>query len=419
MQEPQETFKLLFVEDSELYSAVIKETLSFFPNLEIDYAATTEAAEQLLLQNAAKYDIALIDLHLPGAPPGELAKTVCEKAIPTIVFSGSDDHKLRQNLFQIGIIDFVSKGSPAALLYLKELVGFLIEQKGKKVLLVNGEKASTREQLQLLSALRLKAYVCETEKDAINLLSAHEDTVLAIISHCSSGNMLRLVDKLRSSYKPSQLSIIAIPENDSAQATDYLRSGATDALRPPFSIEEFNCRVRNAIKMQTALHSLEEAASTDPLTGLLNRRAFSEVSKPLLASSMRSKKAMALAFMDIDHFKSINDTFGHDIGDLVLKAVAQTLDKHVRKTDILARYGGEEFCLMMPGVAEESLPAFFERLQQAISSTTISQEHPDIKPTLSYGVKVCIPDSLDQIIHDADELLYKAKESGRDRFIIS
>lgn len=410
---------MLFVEDSELYSAVIKETLSFFPNLEVDHAATTEDAEQLLLQNTVKYDIALIDLHLPGAPPGEFAKAVCEKAIPTIVFSGSDDLQLRQSLFKIGIIDFVSKGSPAALLYLKELIEFLIEQKGKKVLLVNGEKTSTREQLQLLSALRLNANVCATEKEAINLLSAHKDTVLAIISHCSSGNMLRLVDKLRSSYKPSQLSIIAIPENDSAQATDYLRSGATDALRPPFSIEEFNCRVRNAIKMQTALQSLEEAASTDPLTGLLNRRAFSDVCKPVLASSVRSKRPMALAFMDIDHFKNINDTFGHDTGDIVLKAVAQTLDKHVRETDIIARYGGEEFCLMMPDVAKESLPTFFKRLQQAISSATISQEYPEIEPTLSYGVKVCVPESLDQIIQDADALLYKAKEEGRDRFIIA
>lgn len=171
---------------------------------------------------------------------------------------------------------------------------------------------------------------------------------------------------------------------------------------------------------QRLLVQLKEQAATDFLTELPNRRGFFELAEPAFHSLLRQGHPISMAIYDIDHFKRVNDTHGHDVGDMVLKAIAAVSKKHLRKGDLVARHGGEEFLLFMPYCSLESGASKAETLRALIEQLTIAL--PDggaLKVTASFGVDEC--HAADKSIHDAikrcDEKLYLAKGSGRNKVV--
>ena len=162
---------------------------------------------------------------------------------------------------------------------------------------------------------------------------------------------------------------------------------------------------------------LETAASTDFLTGLNNRRSFIRLCQPLLAQTKRTPTPLAVAMLDIDHFKNINDQFGHDVGDHVLVQVSQHIKNTLRTTDIIARWGGEEFCIFAYNTPREGAIALFNKLAQSIAAHPIQIDQIEITVTVSIGVTTLINDDLDALIVKADHSLYQAKHNGRNQVV--
>jgi len=157
-------------------------------------------------------------------------------------------------------------------------------------------------------------------------------------------------------------------------------------------------------------------ALTDPLTGVFNRRTFLELSKKEAARAQRRGTLTSVLMLDIDHFKQINDSFGHPAGDLVIKALADITGRSLRPTDILARYGGEEFVVTLPETDSAVASRVAERLRTAIGEAVVGTEGGDVHFTVSVGVAtfatgVSIVDAMAR----ADQALYRAKQNGRDR----
>jgi diguanylate cyclase (GGDEF)-like protein len=164
------------------------------------------------------------------------------------------------------------------------------------------------------------------------------------------------------------------------------------------------------------LARLGEEARTDELTGLLNRRGFEERATLELARARREQQSLALAMFDLDHFKHINDEWGHEVGDRVLAHTASVLAKHSRDIDVTARYGGEEFLVLLPDTGGATAIAFTDRIREALAVST-----PTGLPVvrLSAGVLAEVaPSDLPALIQRADSALYDAKRSGRDRTVI-
>ena len=163
--------------------------------------------------------------------------------------------------------------------------------------------------------------------------------------------------------------------------------------------------------------SMEERATTDGLTGLTNHRAFQERLAQLHALAERTQQKYAIILTDIDHFKSINDTYGHPIGDQVLKRVAAVFAGRARKVDIVARYGGEEFVLVLPDTDGEGAVHFANRLREEIAELAMTSEHGTFKITISMGVAEFPSDGRERLalIERADQALYYCKEHGRNR----
>jgi diguanylate cyclase (GGDEF)-like protein len=165
---------------------------------------------------------------------------------------------------------------------------------------------------------------------------------------------------------------------------------------------------------------LAEMATLDGLTGLFNRRHFFELAEREMARFRREKRPMGLAMVDIDHFKRINDRYGHPAGDKVIREVAARIQAGVRQNDIVARYGGEEIIVLMPDTTVEAAPVVAERIRRDVAAAQIRHQNVPIKVAISVGVAMAKPEQeLLALIEEADAALYKAKQSGRNRTVVA
>jgi len=175
-----------------------------------------------------------------------------------------------------------------------------------------------------------------------------------------------------------------------------------------------------ARKLFSAQERIKEISITDELTGLRNRRFIMGRLHEEYQRAIRTGETLGVMMLDLDHFKNINDTFGHSFGDLVLKTVSARMTAHVREYDMVGRIGGEEFLVVYPGVSPDGLVGLAERIRDAIGSGSISDGKNDIAVTSSIGVTLMTAEdgSPDVLLARADSALYKAKESGRDRVVV-
>jgi diguanylate cyclase (GGDEF)-like protein len=160
-------------------------------------------------------------------------------------------------------------------------------------------------------------------------------------------------------------------------------------------------------------------ATTDGLTGLFNHRTFQSRYDEAIATARRYGRKVSFILTDIDHFKSVNDTYGHPVGDLVLKGVAKILKDKARDTDVVARYGGEEFAIVMPETDLKGAQVIAERIREAVMAEVFQTDQGPLKVTLSLGICTC-PDfgqQKQQLIDLADQCLYFAKRHGRNRSV--
>ncbi len=162
---------------------------------------------------------------------------------------------------------------------------------------------------------------------------------------------------------------------------------------------------------------LHELSITDTLTGIYNRRYFFEVSQNIVSIALREKKETTLLMLDIDHFKSVNDKYGHDAGDFILTSVTQEVSKVLRDSDIFARVGGEEFTVLLNNTSLDGAKIIAEKIRKKVDEKTFVYESTSLDLTISIGVATVDKEkvSIDALYKKADEQLYKAKESGRNR----
>jgi|GEM_PF-173457 len=211
--------------------------------------------------------------------------------------------------------------------------------------------------------------------------------------------------------------IVVTASPDRELKTAALSAGADDLLTKPYDEQELKARLRNGLRLGRLQERLRQAALTDGLTGLWNHAYFRELLDREFARTRRYGGGLALLMLDLDHFKAVNDTFGHETGNLVLTAVARHLLGMVRDTDIVARYGGEEFAIVSPNTRLEEAARLAERIRSTLPDRVQLPRLPDLRVTGSIGVSATedgAVHSVRDLIDRADHALYRAKRQGRN-----
>jgi diguanylate cyclase (GGDEF)-like protein len=222
--------------------------------------------------------------------------------------------------------------------------------------------------------------------------------------------------------------ILLTSRNEKDDLIAGMEAGADDYLVKPFDNNELKVRLgpgRRIVQLQEQLlaaqEALREQATRDSLTHLWNRHATWDILTREIARTAREANPLGLVMGDLDHFKGVNDTFGHVAGDAVLREVAQRLNRSVRSYDAVGRYGGEEFLIILPGCDEEMALLTADRLRASIGNAPVSIGDRTIKVTASFGATSLAKGtdaSPENLIRAADLALYKAKERGRDRCVM-
>jgi two-component system cell cycle response regulator len=240
---------------------------------------------------------------------------------------------------------------------------------------------------------------------------------------------LRLCSQLRSLPEGRNVPILVlVSDGDRRKLTQALEMGVNDYLTRPVDKNELTARVRTQLRKKRyqdrLRHNVQlslEMAITDQLTGLHNRRYMARHLDSLISNAQKSNKPLAFLIMDIDHFKSVNDTHGHDIGDEVLREFANRISANIRGIDLACRYGGEEFVVVMPDTDVDFAYTIAERLRQGVETTPfeISRMPGSLKVTISIGIAASLggDDNAEKLLHRADQALYRAKREGRNRVI--
>ena len=197
--------------------------------------------------------------------------------------------------------------------------------------------------------------------------------------------------------------------------------GADDFLSKPLRQDELSARLTAGSRVLRLESHLSKLAAEDTLTGLLLRRAFSGFVSKEWRRAQRHRLPLSMAMLDIDHFKRINDEYGHPAGDEVIRAIAGIIQSNIRESDVVCRYGGEEFCVMLPETDEEGARTWAERLRARVAEAAISIGSLTLHATISVGVSEMVADmeESEELLHLSDECLLAAKQCGRDRVISS
>lgn len=212
--------------------------------------------------------------------------------------------------------------------------------------------------------------------------------------------------------------------SDTEKIVAGLNMGADDYVTKPFIIEELNARIAAVLRTKSLQEELRILSITDPLTGSFNRCYLTEYLTNEVKRTRRGQHPLSLILCDIDHFKKVNDTYGHQIGDQVLKEFVRCIKKLFRDgVDWVARYGGEEFIIILPETDNKGVVSFAERLRSAISRMVIKVEDKEIFITASFGVITSDSGtseekmSVEYMIGEADKYLYQAKQGGRNKVV--
>jgi diguanylate cyclase (GGDEF)-like protein len=219
--------------------------------------------------------------------------------------------------------------------------------------------------------------------------------------------------------------IMVTGREDTEAKVRGLDQGASDYVTKPFDTGELLARVKVQLKIKSLQDKLKqsnqlllELSHTDPLTGLHNRRSMMEALDREFERSTRKRSPLSLLMLDVDHFKKINDNFGHQQGDTALQALTTLLTGHLRPYDLAARFGGEEFSLILPETTEDAACQVAERIRQGMETLRVAELPDDYRMTASFGVATVPHQAMakpDDLIREADYALYNAKRAGRNR----
>ncbi len=409
---------VLLVEDSRMFSTALKYRLEKELGLSVTHCPSMAAVRTIFQGDAPEFALAVLDLNLPDAPNCEALDYVISKGIAPLVFTGSFSDATRDQILAKNVLDYVVKDSPAAMQQLVLAVDRILTSGKTRVLVVDSDPESLQKQVNLIAKQRFQITAVESGAAALEALDANSGIDMVVCDlDLSDMDGFSLLEEIRQRHGDDTVRVVGLSTaTDRMVAARFLRAGGDEYIQKPFLEEEFNSRIFHVAAIQKRVQSLHRIAARDYLTDIYNRRYFFEAGPRLVDQAVRRGEPMSIAILDIAHFKRLNDTYGHEVGDVVLKAVARRLKHRISDQHLLARLGGEEFGIIFHGLSLEEALDYCERLRSELAAQPIIADGEALTITVSAGLAVIAErETFDNYLNAADQFLYMAKHAGRNR----
>jgi diguanylate cyclase (GGDEF)-like protein len=292
--------------------------------------------------------------------------------------------------------------------------------KKNSVLIVDDETSNIMVLTHILSR-EYTIYAAKNGQDALETATEHSPDVILLDILMPGMSGYEVIAALKGSDKTRNIPVIFVTGLDNTQDEEKgLVLGAADYISKPFNDAIVKLRVLNQIKMINYIHTIGVLSLMDQLTGIPNRRSLDERLHMEWGRAIRAEKPLSILVLDLDNFKSYNDTYGHMQGDALLQAVAKIFVRELKRSmDFVARWGGEEFIALLTDTDSDGAVGVAERLRMSVERAVVPlADGRATKITLSIGIHSHIPassDSMDDFVHRADKALYAAKKQGRNR----
>lgn len=411
--------RILIVEDSRIYfeklSAYFHERL----DVECINAKSLKDAAKVILDYRGKFELAVVDLILPDSQNGEVIDLVSKFAIPTIALTGHADRFTEDFMRTKKIIDFISKEDDVAIGYMVWLATRIINNRNSKILIVDDSKVMQGLIEDLIKRYAMQCLKAADGLEALDVISKNPDIKLIFTDyHMPKMDGLAFTKELRKQFSKETMAVVAVTSDDSKKSlAHFLKAGANDYITKPFTEEEFYARLNATLEILELFKENKIRVNTDFLTGAFNRRYLFETFEKNFNKAHVS--SLSVAILDIDHFKKINDTYGHDIGDIAIKECTSVIMRLLDSNSFIVRLGGEEFCVVCKNKTQDELHLLFEKIRKTVEDNKIVCGEYEISYTVSLGL--CIDalkyDTLVNAMAFADSLLYQAKADGRNRVV--
>jgi two-component system, cell cycle response regulator len=295
-----------------------------------------------------------------------------------------------------------------------------------RVLLVEDDAAIVRLVSRLLASAGMEVLAHTTGASALAALDREEWEICLLDRWLPDLDGMEICRRIKAESRFDARQVVMLSGfADVTSKVEAFSHGADDYIAKPFQPMELLARInaaRRVVEMQKQLlamtRQLEELSIRDELTGVFNRRHFAATLERAFDQSLRYRRPLSVAIVDVDRFKSINDTLGHQAGDVVLAEVARRLASSIRSSDYVARYGGEEFVVVLPETPLTDAVSFGEKLRRTVASRPVRIEGRDVPVTISVGTASRPHSAFEtssQMIAAADRALYRAKHNGRNR----
>ena len=401
--------RVLVVEDSKVVQQVLRHLTAQYLDVAVDFAWSLNECQDYIEKH--KYSLALVDLTLPDAPNGEVAKFTLSHAIPTVVLTSKIDEYKRQQMLELGVIDYVIKDNRDSYHYAIKLVAQLLRNQGCKALVADDSVLSRSLMKQMLEKQLFDVTDAQDGQQALEIIKSNPNIKLLMTDYAMPlMDGFELVKAVRNFRGRDDLAIIGLSgAGKHGLSARFIKYGANDFLTKPFMNEEFHCRVMQTMEQLSLIADIKESAYRDYLTGIYNRRYFYQYAEQLLKKQQQN----TLALLDIDFFKNINDTLGHEAGDQALKQVA-TLIKTTFSKFTVARVGGEEFAIILDDIDTARGREYLEGFRKKLAKHEFLIDEKPFSITISIGIADFQNTDLTQAMRIADAALYEAKNNGRN-----
>ncbi len=414
--------RLIYViEDDKLLAKEIATQLHYFDYEVETFNNTARAIEaiKLRLPSAMILDIHLPDGELAGPEFALLLNEFSETPVPSIFISARDDWQARLAAVRAKGSAYLTKPLDInELLERLDLITIKSEPEPIKVLVVDDMEVLAEHYAAVLTAAGMQARTVSDIDDLLYVLSDFKPELILMDIYMPQCSGLEAAKIIRQKDELLSVPIVFLStESDPLQHITAMELGGDDFLQKPISDDSLILAVKARAQR---FRKLRVHMQNDGLTGLLNHVSLRVHLESEIARAQRQREALSFAMLDIDKFKQVNDTYGHPVGDRVIKSVARMLIKRLRQSDLIGRYGGEEFAIILPETELRTALKVIEDIRQNFSQILQQNNEVQFSCTLSAGISQLKPnDDINTLINNADEALYEAKNSGRNRACIN